>query len=67
VKPIVYVGHIIQLSVLVKDSSGNILPKAVLNANVKSSRTLIESFTNSNLDEVIFELGSGRKKYFEIV
>ncbi len=61
VKPVVYIGSIIQICVLVKDSSGNILSKAALKANIKSSQNIIATFSNSNLDAVIFELGSGRK------
>lgn len=61
VKPVVYIGYIIQICVFIKDSSGNILQKAALKANIKSSQSIIETFTNNNLDSVILELGSGRK------
>lgn len=61
VKPIVPIGSIIQVCVLVRDSSENILSKAALQANIKSSQGIIETFTNNNLDALLFELGSGRR------
>ena len=64
VRSVVYIGNIIQICALVKDSSGNILSKAALKANIKSSQSIIETFKSNNLDSVIFELGSGRTNFF---
>ena len=63
VRSIVYIGYISQICVLAKDSSGNILSKAALKVNIKSSQSIIETFKNNNLDSVIFELGSGRTNF----